>query len=301
MMELTRMKDKFNLIGCNALFTAFETQDAPWTDETPQSSNLAWLYWSHSRNKILNEMVAESNSAMSAYAEIILQMYRDKWNHIWDLYVAEYNPIENYNMIENGGDTNVKTGSLDRSGAITRSGSLSHGGALTRSGSVGVSDDVEYKGKSENKRTGNVVDAGLKVDNETTNDNKLYGYNSSTGVNSDSSTQQAGHKNTQTFNDLKDEQTFTNRKDERDITTTYNALTDTDTRTETYNSIADTDTRKDTYNDITDTKTHELTRSGNVGVTTTQQMMEQEIAFRRNLFFEMVFSDIDHILTIPIY
>lgn len=300
-MELTRMKDKFNLIGCNALFTAFETQDAPWTEETPQSSNLAWLYWSHSRNKILNEMVAESNSAMSAYAEIILQMYRDKWDHIWSLYVAEYNPIENYNMIENGGDTNVKTGSLDRSGAITRSGSLSHGGALTRSGSVGVSDDVEYKGKSDNTRTGYVEDVGLKADNETTNDNKIYGYNSSTGVNSDSSSQQASHKNKQTFNNLKDEQTFTDRKDERDITTTYNALTDTDTRTETYNAIADTDTRKDTYNDITDTKTHELTRSGNIGVTTTQQMIEQEIAFRRNLFFEMVFSDIDHILTIPIY
>lgn len=301
MMELTRMKDKFNLVGCNALFAAFETQDAPWTEETPQSSNLAWLYWSHSRNKILNEMVAESNSVMSAYAEIILQMYRDKWDHIWDLYVAEYNPIENYNMVESGGDKNIKSGSLDRSGAITRSGSLSHSGAITRSGSESVSDDIEYKGKSENKRTGSVEDVGLKADNETTNDNKLYGYNSSTGVNSDSSSQQAGHKNTQTYNNLLDEQSFTGRKDERDITTTYNSVADTDTRTETYNAIADTDTRKDTYNNITDAKTHNLKRSGNVGVTTTQQMMAEEIAFRRNLFFEMVFSDIDYILTIPIY
>lgn len=301
MMELTRMKDKFNLIGCNALFTAFETQEAPWTEETPQSSNLAWLYWSHSRNKILNEMVAESNSAMSAYAEIILQMYRDKWDHIWDLYVAEYNPIENYNMVENGGDTNVKTGSLDRSGAITRSGSLTRSGAITRTGSESVSDDVEYKGKSQNKRTGNIEDVGAKADNQSDTDNKIYGYNSSTGVNSDSSTQQASHKNTQTFNNLTDEQSFTNRTDERDVTTTYNSVADTDTRSETYNSIADTDTRKDTYNNITDTKTHNLKRSGNVGVTTTQQMMAEEIAFRRNLFFEMVFSDIDHILTIPIY
>lgn len=300
-MEITRMKDKFNLVGCNALFTAFESQDAPWTEETPQSSNLAWLYWSHSRNKILNEMVAESNSAMSAYAEIILQMYRDKWDHIWDLYVAEYNPIENYNMVESGGDKNIKSGSLDRSGAITRSGSLSHSGAITRSGSESVTDDIEYKGKSENKRTGNIEDSGVKADNQTDTDNKIYGYNSSTGVNSDSSAQQASHKNTQTFNNLTDEQSFTNRKDERDITTTYNSVADTDTRTETYNSIADTDTRKDTYNNITDAKTHNLSRSGNVGVTTTQQMIEQEIAFRRNLFFEMVFSDIDHILTIPIY
>lgn len=276
MSMMMRVKDKFNLLACNGLFTAFENQQAPWTGETPQASNLAWLYYNHSRNKILTSMVAESDSAMSAYAEILLQMYYDKWSHIWDLYVAEYNPIENYNMTESGEDTNVKSGSLDRSGAITRTGSES------------VSDDIEYSGKESNTRTGNVESAGLKADNQNDDDRKLYGYNSSIGVNSESSTQQSSHKDTQTFNNLKDERSFTNRKDERDISTTYN-------------SVADTDTRKDTYNDITDDKTHELTRSGNIGVTTTQQMIEQEIAFRRNLYFEMVFSDIDHILTIPIY
>lgn len=301
MMELTRMKDKFNLIGCNALFTAFETQDAPWAEETPQSSNLAWLYWSHSRNKILNEMVAESDSAMSTYAEIILQMYRDKWDHIWDLYVAEYNPIENYNMVESGGDTNIKTGSLDRSGAITRTGSLDRSGAITKSGSESVSDDITYSGKAATTRSGNIVDTGLKADNETQNDSKIYGYNSSTGVNANSDVQQASHKNTQTFNDVKDETSFTNRTDSRDITTTFTDRADTDSRKDTYNNIADTDTRKDTYNNITDTKTHNLERSGNIGTMTTQMMIESEIAFRRNLFFEMIFSDIDHILTIPIY
>lgn len=273
-----RIKDKFNLLACNAFFTALETQGAPWADDnnTGQASNLAYLYYAHSRNKIVASMVAESNSAMSAYAEIILQMYKTKWDKLYDLFTAEYNPIENYNMVESGENENVKSGSLDRSGAITRTGSES------------VSDDVEYKGKESNTRTGNIEDSGVKADNQSDTDTKLYGYNSSIGVNSDSSTQQASHKNTQTFNNLKDERSFTSRSDERDITTTYN-------------SVADTDTRKDTYNDITDAGSHSLTRSGNIGVTTTQQMMEQELEVRKNLFFETVFSDIDHILTIPIY
>lgn len=302
-IDKTRMKDKFTLLDCNAFFLALEANGAPWYDEqlTGQASNLAWLYFNRSRQKLITSMVKESNSAMSAYAEIILQMYGDKWSHIWDLYQLDYNPIENYNMIENGSDTNTKTGSLDRSGAITRTGSLDRSGAITKTGSESVSDDITYSGKESNTRTGNIEDSGAKADNQADRDNKLYGYNSSIGVNTESDTQQSSHKNTQTYNNLKDERSFTNRTDNRDITTTFTNRADTDSRKDTYNHIADTDTRKDTYNNIKDEHYHNLTRSGNIGVTTTQQMAESELEYRKHLYFEMVFSDIDHILTLPVY
>lgn len=302
-IDKTRMKDKFSLLDCNAFFLALEAHGAPWYDEqlTGQASNLAWLYFNRSRQKLVTSMVKESNSTMSAYAEIILQLYGDKWTHIWDLYQLDYNPIENYNMIESGSDINTKTGSLDRSGAITRTGSLDRSGAITRTGNEVVNDDLSYSGKESNTRTGNIVDTGDKNDNQNDQDNKIYGYNSSTGVYSDTSEQKTSHKNTQTFNQVKDERSFTDRQDNRDVTTTYNSVADTDSRKETYNNIADTDTRKDTYNNIKDTGSHSLTRSGNIGVTTTQQMAESELEYRKHLFFEMVFSDIDHILTLPVY
>ena len=302
-MDKTRMKDKFSLLDCNAFFLALEAHGAPWYDEqlTGQASNLAWLYFNRSRQKLVTSMVKESNSAMSAYAEIVLQMYGDKWSHIWDLYQLDYNPIENYNMIESGTDTNTKTGSLDRSGAITRTGSLDRSGAITKSGSEGVTDNVTYSGKESNTRTGNIEDSGAKAENQADRDSKIYGYNSSTGVNSESDTQQSSHKNTQTYNNLKDEKTFTSRSDNRSITTTFTNRADTDTRKELYNNIADTDTRKELYNNIKDSATHALTRSGNIGTTTTQMMAESEIEYRKHLYFEMVFSDIDHILTLPVY
>lgn len=302
-IDKTRMKDKFSLLDCNAFFLALEAHGAPWYDEhlTGQASNLAWLYFNRSRQKLITSMVKESNSAMSVYAEIILQMYGDKWNHIWDLYQLDYNPIENYNMIENGSDTNTKSGSLDRSGAITRTGSLDRSGAITKTGSESVSDDLTYSGKESNTRTGNIEDSGAKADNQADRDSKIYGYNSSAGVNSESDTQQSSHKNTQTYNNLKDERSFTDRTDSRDITTTFTNRADTDSRKDTYNNIADTDTRKETYNNIKDEHYHNLTRSGNIGVTTTQQMAESELEYRKHLFFEMVFSDIDHILTLPVY
>ena len=353
-IDKTRMKDKFSLLDCNAFFLALEAHGAPWYDEqlTGQASNLAWLYFNRSRQKLVTSMVKESNSSMSAYAEIILQMYGDKWNHIWDLYQLDYNPIENYNMIESGSDINTKTGSLDRSGAITRTGSLDRSGAITRTGSLDrsgamertgsldrsgsitrsgqekVSDDVEYKGKETFTPSGTIIDSGNDTDNQTTTDNGLYGYNSSNSVNADHGTQKQSHKNTRSYGDnYKEEKSFTGRKDERDITTdymnvqdedtrkdtynhikdedtrkdTYNNIADTDSRKDTYNNIADTDSRKETYNNIKDTGSHSLTRSGNIGTTTTQMMAESEIEYRKHLYFEMVFSDIDHILTLPVY
>lgn len=47
--------------------------------------------------------------------------------------------------------------------------------------------------------------------------------------------------------------------------------------------------------------TRQHTRSGNIGVTTAQQMIESELKLWEYDFFETVYSDLDEILTIPIY
>ena len=74
-------------------------------------------------------------------------------------------------------------------------------------------------------------------------------------------------------------------------------LTDLNTRNmtdqTTHNTTDDFDGQKDT--------TRELTRSGNIGVTTSQMMAESEIRLRQWLFYQEVFKDIDNILTLSIY
>lgn len=104
-------------------------------------------------------------------------------------------------------------------------------------------------------------------------------------------------------------ETYNNIADTDTRKETYNNIADTDTRKETYNNVADTDTRKETYNNITDRLTHDtedetvhsLERSGNIGVTTTQQMLMQEIELRKWNFFSSVMDDIDSLLTLGIY
>lgn len=50
-----------------------------------------------------------------------------------------------------------------------------------------------------------------------------------------------------------------------------------------------------------DDNKRELTRSGNIGVTTSQQMLESEIELRKWSFPDMLFEDVDSICTLSIY
>lgn len=48
-------------------------------------------------------------------------------------------------------------------------------------------------------------------------------------------------------------------------------------------------------------KSHNLTRSGNIGVTTSQQMLQSEIDVRQYIYFEKIFKDIDKYLCLSVY
>ena len=45
----------------------------------------------------------------------------------------------------------------------------------------------------------------------------------------------------------------------------------------------------------------ELTRSGNIGVTSSQQMLEQELQLRKYNFYEELFKDVNSVATLSIY
>lgn len=97
-------------------------------------------------------------------------------------------------------------------------------------------------------------------------------------------------------------------------TTSFNGRTDTDggtsatartgTDTLTHNtSETDTGTQTDAQSGSdTATRNYTLTRSGNIGVTTAQQMIESERElWLWNFFYKIVFPDVDKVLTLNIY
>lgn len=150
-------------------------------------------------------------------ADCVSSMYLNKWTKLRELYVLDYNPIENYNMVENSTLTTNKT------------------------------DDIK----------GTTTTKGTQSNNSTLN-NSVYGFNSSSDVNSDKETSSL------------------------DITND-----NTDTNTEIITSSG-----KDT---------NQLTRSGNIGVTTTQQMFEAELKLREQMYYNIIFNDISNLLFLKIY
>ena len=106
-------------------------------------------------------------------------------------------------------------------------------------------------------------------------DDSMYAFNSSAAVPTTSST-------TQTGTDGNVHTTVTNGVDGNTVET----LTQGDGNVQT-KTIQQTP--------------YKLTRHGNIGVTTNQQMITQELELRKNLFKEIVYRDVDAMLTSSVY
>lgn len=188
------------------------------------------------------------------------------YDRMFNAYMADFNPLWNVDGVvgeireinHTGTDTNAKTG--------TDSLASGTSGSSTRTGN----ETDAYAGKESNTKTGNVVDtyAGANVDvtSKTTFDDsnwKLiekveHGF-----------TEESGHerKDTQTYNQVKDEHEYTNRLD----THTYNNVKDqvirSGTDTTTYNST-NTNTKA-----LKDTDLFMQIRQGNIGVTKSSELL----------------------------
>ena len=91
----------------------------------------------------------------------------------------------------------------------------------------------------------------------------------------------------------------------------FNSLTDsqpTGTGTGTQTTTGDDDTNFDSHTNtktgqssVTDNGTENRSRSGNIGVTTSQQMLESEIKIRLYDFIESMLNDIDKVTCLAVY
>lgn len=248
--------------------------NAPWAD-TMSGTNLDILYLdghsgerycSNFINHRLNDFDVLSSDNRTLIANILWAMFGIQWTRLWaTMKPVEYDPLTNYQMQETMEGTENSTRTPD----------------LTK----GDTGTVQTTG--QDKRTPNLTKANTEtVKNEgsgtNTNQNGIWGFNSTESVPSDMSDGRATNENTTTGN-LSETETGTDTTD-RTNTDTYNrSYTETGTDT-----TAGTSTRK-------------LTRTGNIGTNTFQNLLQQERNIWMYDFFEQVFKDVDSVLTIPIY
>lgn len=248
--------------------------NAPWAD-TMSGTNLDILYLdghsgerycSNFINHRLNDSDVLSSDNRTLIANILWAMFGIQWTRLWaTMKPVDYDPLTNYKMEETleGTESSTRTPDLTKgdTGTVQTTGQDKRTPNLTRNG------------------TGTVNDNGSATN---TNQNGIWGFNSSTSVPSDMSDGTATNENTTT----------------RDLTETETGTDTTDhTNTDTYNRSY-TETGTDT---TAGTSSRKLTRTGNIGTNTFQNLLQQERNIWMYDFFEQVFKDVDSVLTIPIY
>lgn len=264
MSEILTLIDVFpNPFGNDdGIITRLDTYNPPWSNLDIALALDLYYYGNYSGNKaispllerLLNDNNIIEDSEANTVAGILYKIYIKRWTRMWEVYLSEYDPTENYNMVENGEDNRE----------------FVHGETITRT------DNLTHNKTGNESENPNITDT--RTPNLTRNvSENIYGFNSSdpSPANSGSEVQTGTETN------------------QRTGTNTHNYNTsDIDTGTQT-NAHTGTDT---------DNNTHELTRHGNIGVTTTQQMLQSEIELWQWEFFtNVLFPDIDKVLCTQIY
>lgn len=274
----------------DGIFTDLQNYDVPWKDLNINGAlDLAYYGW-HSGDKIISpllEKIIDANNSeftAAARANIAQMIYRVcgiNWTKLYATLSLEYNPIENVDayISETTQHTDNGTYTGNESTAQTGTDTESHTG--TNENASSGTDIVNHTGTDTNSGSNS---------SDTITTGQIEGFNSSDFTNSDKTTENMSGtaNNTETVN-LADATEYGKKDTEtRNLndSITY-GKTDTHTR-----DLADSHTGNDT---------HEVHRHGNIGVTTSQQMITAERELWQWFFYNVVFKDVDRFLTAKVY
>lgn len=354
----------------DGIFTDLQNLDVPWQSMNIQAA-LNYGYYLNSARKIISPFVFDVSNAeenlhtypieidplttvqRTIIAVTVYNMFRQKWDRLWDIYNLEYNPLYNYTVTEE------ETINVDDSGTVADTGTqrrvIDTDTTNTGTNTVVTDREVSNTGTDTHNISKQVSDGGNEsiqksstqlntgtdttaTDTDTTNTGTvqnvgssdtldgLFGFNSSTSVGSD--TRETDTTGTRTDNlagtvdtTVTETQNLTETISGTDTRTRALTHTESNTDTNTKNLATDEDaTETETKNlagtvDTTDTRTDNLTRTteeqsettrslsknGNIGFNTPQEMLVADLELWQWNFFKSVFEDIDSVLTISIY
>ena len=196
--------------------------------------------------------------------KLIRGKFNDKWNRVYNALISEqYNPLNNYDVTEHKTGNNQNTDTYN-----------------TTKGTKGKNTDTTTYDT-------NVEDNGNTGTHETitrniNEDNSVYGYNSNVAVDD--------NKSVETTNET--------TVGDKEKNTSHNIQIKTGTESKVYDVSEDvTHTGTDTE-DISIDETLNKTGRDNSGAS----LIEEELNLRnKQIFFDIIYSDIDSITTLSIY
>lgn len=254
---------------------------------------LSKYYFSKSINRIASPTTEFFHDNDNIIASTIVNAYKKKWEQALKVIELDYAPADNYNMVEEGTDNTItsENNTIDNNSNETNTNTINN--TTTSTGS----DTTTYGKVDDNNNT---TTYGKKEDideNRTTE-----GTNNKYGINSNTAHADNNYTSTDTDN-------MTTTTSGIDTVTNKNTSSGSDKIDRTISNTSENSEKgeKTNTNKITEDKSgsnnviHHLTRKGNIGVTTTQQMIESDIELWKWIFINDVVTDINKILTLSIY
>lgn len=257
-----RINDVFPNWMSAGIFTALNNYNVPWKS-TVQPSNLDIAYHGgKSGNKIISPLIERFIDEPSG--ELSTENVDKIASMIFTVYGTNWGKL-------------FETLSFDYNPIENYSMIETETGTETDTGTETGTGTIERTGTNAETHTGTDNFTSSSTGNNTsTNNNSVFGFNSSDAVGSDAQTGTGTMVGNGTNNETRD-------------------MTDTETRNTT-----DTETRNfATSGNRSNNRT--LTRAGNIGITTSQQMIESERELWNWFFYDIVFNNIDAMLTLTIY
>ena len=98
----------------NGIFALLAAKDVPWKNDVSASALDNSYRYMHATNLICSSLCDALD--IDAIAEMIYSINIENWNRLYSNYKVQYEPIENYNLIEESKKTNTGTQGNKQSG-----------------------------------------------------------------------------------------------------------------------------------------------------------------------------------------
>lgn len=322
MIQKLMMKNLYpQMISGDGLLSDISDYSVPWNSANI-GSTLDFGYYLQSGQKLVSpfmkDIITSSDNVLTdnertQIAGMLVVLFNRKWTKLWGVYQAEYNPINNYDMRESEtievdtSNSGTNTGTINTSDTGTVSDSGTHTGTVSTDDDTTITRTITDTGTKTTVTDKDITNTGTQSNSGSSDtEDGLYGFNSSVAVGSNTS--ENTNSNTRTDNlattdDTTETETRNLSHGESEIKdgTVAETRNLSDSNTKTLNTV-ELETQNLAHSDSgsSDT-TRELTRVGNIGVTTTQQMIQSEIELWQWNYFKQVFDDIDSICCLSIY
>lgn len=312
-MTRAKLKDVFLDPISAGIFDTFQNLNVPWKDEGIDESldlffitNYGERLISPLTNTCLDTTGKLTVAKQTLLATAIVNLFGKNWTKEYAVLSAQYDPIENYSMEEKhtGNDTRLETPTNWKETTTEKPGVDGYSETETQtptnwieSRKETVGDDGYTETETQTPTQWEKTIESDKADNNVEGSTSLYAFNSSDPVPISKSETETDSKTTETQSGTYETKREISGEKDVDIERTGTYETKREIEGEKITETGHTGTYEDktTYNST-------LTRSGNIGVTTSQQMIEQEIElWKWNYFRDVVFPDVAKALTISLY